>query len=302
MVRRTKPFAGSLFEHPDAETESPASAPVNYVNDRDGLPAQVIKPHSFQKYERIRQYVEICAAVRRRWKEEYGAAATFIDLYCGPGRVIEDGTGNRFPGSPLLAWDVSCQPFGPGGDTRFSHVFLGDAQESILNAATQRLREAGAPVTPLVGTAEENVDRLVAQLPPGFHLALLDPFSLSALPFRVLETLAGVEHLDMLVHFSEYDLRLNLDFNISGKISTLDPCIPGWRDVVDVNAPAKHQRLAVFNRWCEAVQSLKRPARGYHTVKRGGNVVYYLVLFSEHELAKKFWDALDASQDQMRFI
>jgi three-Cys-motif partner protein len=239
--------------------------------------------------------------VRRQWVEEYGLAASYIDPFCGPGRVQEQSSGNFLDGSPLLAWDTSQRLFG-ARDTHFTDVILGDSNEELVDHAATRLREVGANVHTFPGAAEDTVESIAAALRPGFHFAFLDPYALAPLPFSVIKRLAEVDHLDMLIHFSEYDLRLNLDFNVTGAHKNLDRFCPRWHERYEEKESKENIRRAIRELWCEMIGDLGKPVRGARGVTKGTNVQYWLFLFSGNKLAGRFWDEMLRSGDQLTFV
>ena len=295
--RRTAPSGPSLFDALEDVEVSTRSGETDYVTDGDGLPAERIKPHTQQKYEIVRFYVEICGSVRRRWVEEYGCATTYIDLYSGPGRAYERATGNFCDTSPLIALASSKVKT---GDPGFTHMFLADADGALVDAAAERLKRQGANVMREHGRAEQTVDKLIPALPRGLHFALLDPYSLNAIPFEVIRKLADVEHLDMLIHFSELDLRLNMKFNVEGKQDHLDAVVPNWRKVYDDGRSKEWNRAAILKSWCDSIGALGKQVRGAKGVTARGNVMYHLVLFSGHRLAAQFWSEMERRWPQQQ--
>jgi hypothetical protein len=53
--------------------------------DEDGLPLDDVGPWAKEKLERLRKYVDISRAARRKFLHGSGGA-TYIDLFCGSGR------------------------------------------------------------------------------------------------------------------------------------------------------------------------------------------------------------------------
>jgi three-Cys-motif partner protein len=146
--------------------------------DDDGLPLDEVGPWAKVKHERLRKYVDITRATRRKWVRGSGGA-TYIDLYCGTGRAIIRGTQEKIDGSPLVAFKSARD-----GDVPFSEIHIADSSKESCRAAERRLADAGSPVKTEVGSADATVIRIARKLnPSGLHFAFLDPYNLEALPF-----------------------------------------------------------------------------------------------------------------------
>ena len=97
--------------------------------DDDGLPLDEVGPWAKEKHERLRKYVDITRATRRKWV--YGSGgATYIDLYCGTGRAIIRGTREKIDGSPLVAFKSARD-----GGIPFSEIHIADSSEESCRAA-----------------------------------------------------------------------------------------------------------------------------------------------------------------------
>jgi hypothetical protein len=59
--------------------------------DDDKLPLSEVGEWALEKHERLRRYVSVTRAVRKKWLTPMrpglvSTGATYIDLFCGPGR------------------------------------------------------------------------------------------------------------------------------------------------------------------------------------------------------------------------
>src|SRR3972149_4830590 len=97
--------------------------------DDDGLPLDEVGPWAAEKHERLRKYVDICRAVRRKFIQRCGAA-TYIDLYCGSGRSKIRDTNEVIDGSPLFAFKCARD-----GGVPFSEIYIADADGERCRAA-----------------------------------------------------------------------------------------------------------------------------------------------------------------------
>jgi three-Cys-motif partner protein len=75
------------------------------IADDDGLPIDEVGAWAKEKHTRLRKYVGITSATRRKWIQGSGGA-TYIDLFCGTGRAVIRDSGERINGSPLVAFEA----------------------------------------------------------------------------------------------------------------------------------------------------------------------------------------------------
>jgi len=169
--------------------------------DDDGLPLDEVGPWARDKHERLRQYVAIAAGARATFIAA-GGGASYVDLFCGSGRAVIRDSKERIDGSPLVAFRAAR-----AGRVPFSEIHLGDIDPYGCAAAAARIANAGGAAMHYAGKAEDTVAPIVGRLDPrGLHFVYLDPFRLDDLPFSVLVTLAGLPHIDLLIHLNAQDL------------------------------------------------------------------------------------------------
>lgn len=256
--------------------------------DEDGLRLDDVGIWTKEKHKRLRKYVDITRAVRKRWVDGPGGA-TYVDLFCGAGRAVVRETGERIDGSPLVAFNAA-----KGGNAPFSKIYIADESEETVRAAEQRLVAAGAPVAIEIGRAKETAGRLAARLNQhGLHLVFLDPFSLEDLPFSVIRTFAALKHVDMLIHVSAQDLQRNWDRYSAASDSPLDEFAPGWRKAVDLRQRKDATRAAYIRYWVSKIEELGFPSGRFELIAGSKNQrLYWLVLASRHRRAAEFWDKI----------
>lgn len=202
--------------------------------DDDDLQLDEVGPWAKEKHERLRKYVDISRAARRKFLKGRGGA-TYIDLYCGSGRALIRDSDERIDGSPVVAFKAARD-----GGAPFSEIHVADLDEARLAATNRRLTTAGGAAVTYLGKAEDVASKIVGQLNPyGLHFAFLDPYNLDDLPFSVVEVLSALKRIDMLIHVSAQDLQRNLDSYSMSSNGPLDRFAPGWRSVVSQNSDAK---------------------------------------------------------------
>lgn len=257
--------------------------------DDDGLPLDEVGPWAKEKHERLRKYIDITRATRRKWVHGPGGA-TYIDLYCGAGRAIVRGTSEKIDGSPLVAFKAAR-----ASDVPFSEIHLADASEERCHAARLRLINAGGSAATEFGDADVTVVRIARKLNGrGLHFVFLDPYNLNALPFTVIKSLAKFKYIDVFIHISVHDLQRNLDAYSMSSDGPLDHFAPGWRNAVDLKQSKSAARAAYIAYWAGEMEKLGFAPARYELVSgpTKNQRLYWLVMVSHHKLAQEFWDKI----------
>jgi len=273
--------------------------------DDDKLPVSEVGEWALDKHERLRRYVRVTRGVRKKWLTPMGpglvpAGATYIDLFCGPGRSRIRDTDRVIDGSPVVAASAAAE-----GGAPFTRVLLADVDASLVHASCARLAARGIAADGFEGPASETATEIVKVLDPhGLHFAFLDPFNLGDLAFTALEQLANLKRMDMLIHVSVQDLQRNLRRNIDRGDSALDRFAPGWRQRVDVGARDDVIRAAIFDHWVGLIRALDmQPCQGTELVSGERNQrLYWLVLVARHERAGELWDKIRNISGQGRLF
>ncbi len=255
----------------------------------DGLPLDEVGIWAKDKHERLRKYVDISRAVRRKFTSGSGGA-TYVDLFCGRGRAVIRDTDEQIDGSPLVAFKTAT-----AGGVPFSEIHIADETEEICRCAERRLVLAGAAPKIEIGRAQDTASRVAAKLrPQGLHLVFLDPFSLDDLAIEVIEPFRQFRSVDLLIHFSAQDLQRNLDAYAQLEQSPLDRVAPGWRQAVNLQQSKSSTRAAFVAYWVSLMQRLGLPPAEHAELVAGtkNQRLYWLVFASRHPLAHKFWDGI----------
>ena len=111
--------------------------------------------------------------------------------------------------------------------------------------------------------------------------------------------------MDMIIHFSIYDLQRNMGRYVETSPSPLDTFEPGWREKIDVGSLATETlRTALLNHWLDLVRSLDmEPSRGELIQATKGQRLYWLMFVSRNKLADKLWNEIRnlGGQTEMQF-
>ncbi len=269
---------------------------VKYTEDpTDGLRALSVGFWSAEKSDRIRRYVHACWAARAAFSHR-----TYVDLFCGPGRVYERSDKAWQNGSAISAF---VQSKAEGG--AFTKFIIGDIDQTNLEACTSRLVSLGSKPIALLGPAQETVSKAISEINNGgLTLAVLDPFSLNLLDFAVINKLARLKRIDIIVHFSLMDLRRNLITQYRDGGGPFDLVAPGWR----IHVPAEHLNKRDIarefeNYWIHLVEQTGLKVASHRPVFKNTrrSELYRLALLSRHDLAHKIWNSATIDPNQRGF-
>lgn len=259
----------------------------------DGFPSGKILEvgeWSIEKHQLLRRYVGASWAARRKWPKR-----GFIDLFCGPGRTRIKGTNIETDGGTVVAWRQAKL-----NSVEFTDVIIGDIGQDSLLSCEKRLLALNAPVTALLGPADQTVDEAIKLLPPnGLHFAYLDPFNMEHLPFTVIEKLAKFRNIDIVVHFSVMDLQREIELDFLRDASRFEAFAPGWKRHVDVSGMTKQgARNAFVKYWLSLVESLGfRCSKEMPLMTNSKNGPLYRMMFlMRHPLAERLWNEIARGQ------
>lgn len=269
------------------------------IDGDDGLPAEEVGVWAKEKHDYLCRYIDISRSARAKYLGPGKAGATYIDLFCGPGRCKVRDSGEWIDGGVVAAWKKSQE-----GGSPFSQVFIGDLDTQRRDAAATRLRQLGAPVVEIDGAAVQSVQQVVTQLNPyGLHFAFLDPFDLAALNFDIIVALSRLTRIDMLVHISQMDLQRNAVSYATSEESAFDTFAPGWREKVAVAQAQQALRQQVFQYWRDKVVDLGVwPSTDMRLLTGGKNQpLYWLLMAAKHPLPHKFWSTASNVEGQGKF-
>jgi len=262
------------------------------IDRDDGLPLDEVGAWAEEKHETLRKYLTISSAARRKYIPPIGeGGASYIDLYCSCGKSFVRGTSQTvIDGSALVAFKTARQSNSP-----FTEIHLGDLDPERSAAAATRIRDLGGSAKNYVGPADQTVQSVVYAVNPyGLHFAFLDPYSLQALPFSVIERLSELKRIDILIHVSAQDLQRNLGLYIAEGDGRLETFMPGWRDHIDVRQAQSALRAQLFDYWLGKIKRLgMKPARGVQLITGGKNQrLYWLVFISQSDFANRLWEEI----------
>jgi three-Cys-motif partner protein len=244
---------------------------------KDGLPARVIAPHSLKKSWMVARYLNtVGRAMARKWFE-----VNYVELYCGPGILLDRETGEELPGSPLEALAI---------DNPFERYVFCDGDPECAHSVRQRIDvPAGSTAHVFTGDANdhEHLEKVALVLDPKALVILyLDPAKPN-LDFSTIEFFASrFEHLDIII---------NLPFmNIWRSLSVGSTEWPAR--FLNHPDPMKLLRLdefsasrAIRDHFLGQLETLGLNCHEREPVKTSKAPLYDIILASREETARALW-------------
>jgi three-Cys-motif partner protein len=123
----------------------------HYWQDENDLWVENVGPWAKEKLKILTDYVQIASGTRKKYTH-----CAFVDVFSGPGKSKIRGKSELIDGSPVAAYK-QAQKSGP-----FSNIYISDADQQLLDSASSRLRDLGAPVSPIEGPASKALPSMCA--------------------------------------------------------------------------------------------------------------------------------------------
>lgn len=232
-----------------------------------------------QKYMYLSKYIDAARAASIKWKSR-----VYIDPFCGPGRIQVRNELFTRPNGAVSAWLQSKKSGSP-----FTKMLIGDISKERTKACQERLQSQGANVSAFVGPAQETVKRMIEAVPFGsLCFVYVDPYNLELLDYGMIETLAKLQNVDFVFHFSSMDLTRNIDQElIRGRF---DKVAPSWQLKTD-RASKSNLFPIFFDHWQSLIKELGfTRSKSMPIITNDRNAgIYNLVFFAKHPLPLKFW-------------
>lgn len=268
------------------------------VPGNDGMEAEEVGPWVDEKLTAVKTYVEISSLTRRKFLPPNIGGAAYIDLFCGPGLSKIKDTPRYVDGTAVSAWKASVEKGAP-----FTAVFIADKDSHRLSLCASRLRELKAPVIELKGAAVAAAEEAKSRAPQhGLNFSFLDPYSLGALDFRILQSLAKLKRIDVLVHLSTMDMARNIDSEAAEERAEFEAFAPKWREHVPAALAQSELRNRLSEYWkmiAERDLQMTVTDATHAVVNSRNRSIYWLRLLTRSGLAEKFWKgALKAMPQQ----
>lgn len=260
--------------------------------EHDGLLMRESGPWVAEKLDYVKRYIDVFeTSMRQKWLRRH-----YIDLFAGPGKCVCRRTGMVYLGSPILALTTKYP---------FTGYFFVDCDSDSIAALRQRccVSPVYRRVRFQVGDANHIVWSIVERIRgvPSLNLAFLDPDGLE-LQWETLATLAQIERLDLIIHYSQMGLNRVMPNVFRSQTRTDVDLFFGdmaWRTIYE-----KYQRQEEQFLHRQLMDHYKAKLRrlGYEETFRDDEVgaeplirneknapLYRLLFASKHRLGLEFW-------------
>src|ERR1700730_10997569 len=112
----------------------------SFIDPVDGLIIDEVGPWATEKHARVSGYIQASSPTRAKYLPPRGrGGATYIELYCGPGRSRIRGTSRIINASPLVAYNAAL-----ASGHRFSELHLNDIDDEKAAAVQTRIASLGS--------------------------------------------------------------------------------------------------------------------------------------------------------------
>ena len=250
----------------------------SYLVAGDGLPARRSGKWAKRKHHYLRNY---CGITTVSMADKF--RLVYLDVMSGPGLCKMEGTGEEFPGSPLIALDFDFSEF----------IFI-EEEPALVEALKQRV--ANHPKLCKIKIHGDNWANLTKTRNLEFDaytlvVAFIDPTGISQVPLEAVRRLASNPRIDLLVTIQ---YRLGIVWNTpqyrrsKGDQTALDSFLgdQAWRDW-DQDEPLEFGRKAVDS-FCDKLKD-----QGFITTRHISvpeiNPLYRFTMFTRHPCGEDFW-------------
>ena len=262
---------------------------LKLVATDDGLPTRESGSWAGEKLFFWNRYIEITTNAmvgHRSWQ----SGMVYVDLFSGPGVCRDKKSGERFPGSPLIAANAPKS---------FERILLCDIDRDTCDACEERLATSPAAGRYRIfhGDCNVQIDRIVSAIPRGaLTLAFLDPTGLH-LRFTTVKKLSAHGRVDLLILFPDaVDIQRNADhYYFEQTDSKLDQVLGEGSDWRKRKAEVAHTDAARKRRvFAEIYKDQLRRLAGYEffddeVINGPSGPLYRLVYATKHKRGLDFW-------------
>jgi len=273
--------------------------PVN-----DGLFIPEVGSWAEIKYKIVSLYETMFSSgMKTKWGKR-----VYVDLYSGAGYCRIRDSNRLLAGSPILALTVP---------TPFDKYIFCEEDPVCLSALKQRVKTIApeADVTYISGDCNERIDDICSEIPqhsPGntvLSFCFVDPFDIG-IRFTTIQRLAE-RYIDFLILLAvQMDAGRNYAHYIEEGSPKVDNFLGNrdWRAGWARTFPRPGFPEFLATEYARQMESLDYKATPLYLMKRVRSdeknlPLYYLSLFSRHELAYKFWDdVLKYETEQQRLF
>jgi three-Cys-motif partner protein len=257
----------------------------------DGLPVRTVGSWTANKLFYWNRYIEITTSAMVG-SPKWAGGVVYVDLFGGPGVCELKETGQRVPGSALLA-AYAPKPF--------SKILVCEKDAATADTCEKRLIAAGCSSSTrvLVGDCNALIDEVAAEIPErSLTLAFVDPEGLH-IHFETLRKLTTNRRVDLLVLFADrMDLHRNVELYAKQAESNLDRFLgpeSDWR--AQWQQLPSHDSTRVCNLFADIYRGQFKRLLGYgvfdgQVMRSATSVLYRVIYASKDPKGAEFWQKI----------
>lgn len=262
------------------------------VTEDDGLITPEIGSWGEDKYRLIALYSSLFAkSMRKKWE-----CLVYIDLFSGAGRARIRSTNRIINASPMIVL---------GLPNKFDLYIFCEKDHEKCEALKERIRIAAPEANNQIieGDANQKVNEILAKMPAYkknyrvLALCFADPYALNNLRFATIKELA-TRYMDFLVLIpSGMDAHRFESTYVKLNNHTIDDFIgdhkwrDAWKEAQKKGTPFERFIVEAFGKAMKALDYLSPGLEDTRLMRSDEKnlLLYRLVLYSRHKLAKEFW-------------
>jgi three-Cys-motif partner protein len=257
------------------------------VEADDGLPTRDVGNWTEEKFWFWSRYIDITTSAMVG-HPAWPGGLVYVDLFAGPGICTARDSGERMPGSVLIAANAP---------KALRQIIACELEPKLASACELRLARtpAAGRCQVIVGDCNERIDEIAAAIPDGvLTLAFIDPPGLHA-HFETLRKLSARGRVDLLILFADaVDALRNVAKFEHDDGSRLDLVLGSgskWRERrKDLNqCTADTFRKLLSKIYCEQLRQLDYREFDAKVIRSHNGPLYRLVFASKHPLGLEFW-------------
>lgn len=217
----------------------------------------------------------------------------FINLFCGPGVMLDESTKQYYQGSPLVSLNLPYP---------FTHYYFCDSESTYIKALQTRTQAHASKISFYLEDANEAVHTIVSDIHhrssswKTLNLAFMDQYAFE-LHWDTVESLSRAGKMDLLIFYPESAINRNIEiFSKVGQGTAMDSFFGSekWRSILTQKPgvrPCELQR-DLLDFYHDNLCSLGyRRSDPYEPPIKGhkNSILYRLLFASKHDLGEKFW-------------
>lgn len=263
-----------------------------YLSKEDHLLVRGVWPHSAKKSWMVSRIVDVVSkAMSGKWRQ-----LGYVELYAGPGRLLDQSTGLELPGSPIEALRIRA-PF----DQYIFCDFDGDCVAALEERTRREPVGSRADVRPGDATDTQHLEYIASRFDRGsLVMVYLDPARPRDMTWHTVELLATkLPNVDLIINLPVNSLQRAISgpYGRDAEARAAGAFLghPDPRELMQWDRTRSHHVggtiQAIRDYFDQQLWRLGFLSPGRRVVDYPAGVPYYDVLYaSRHPLGVRLWD------------